>query len=308
MVPHNDPTFMVRRWPGAGGSVSRVLVLADEQKPPVGAALPEVVAFLEGHGVAVQSQHDVRRLTRHEVRGLGGPPPDLVVVLGGDGSVLTAVQLFEDTPIPTIGINFGRVGFLASVEATRWREGLLEVLQGKGLVEPRMRLSARVERANGDAAASWVALNDVVLSRGASPSMIAVRLFDGPARVADYRADGLIFATPSGSTAYSLAAGGPILAPSMAAVVVTPISAHALSHRPLVMGAAHELRAVLTQAAEPATVVVDGREGFQVHEGDQLVVERGPEPYPLLTLPALDPWRRLRDRLGWRGTIEASDP
>lgn len=303
MALPRDSSFEVRRWPNVVGAVSRALVLADEAKAQVGAALPEVVAFLEGHGVSVEAQHDVRALARLERKDLGAPP-DLVVVLGGDGSVLTAVQLFEDRPVPTIGINFGRVGFLASVEASRWREGLLEVLQGKSVVEPRMRLAARLERADGTAAGAWVALNDVVLSRGSAPSMVSVRLFDGRVRVADYRADGLIFATPSGSTAYSLAAGGPILAPSMAAIVVTPISAHALSHRPLVMGAEHELGAQLVRSNGPATLVVDGREGLDVLEGDRVLVGPGPAPYPLLTLSGLDPWRRLRDRLGWRGNFE----
>jgi len=301
VAPQRDPTYDMRRWPEAGASVERVLVLADEQKPRVGAALPEVIAFLEGHGVAVQAQHDVRALARGEGLELRSAP-DLVVVLGGDGSVLTAVQLFQDEPVPTIGINFGRVGFLASVEATRWREGLLEVLQGRALVEPRMRLSARLEQRA--AQHTWTALNDVVLSRGSGPSMVSVRLFDGGARVADYRADGLIFATASGSTAYSLAAGGPILAPTMAAVVVTPISAHSLSHRPLVLGGAHELTAELVAAAEDAAVVVDGREAVPVAVGDRLVVTSGAAPYPLLTLQGLDPWRRLRDRLGWRGNFE----
>jgi NAD+ kinase len=303
LAPSRDSSYEVRRWPGAVGAISRVLVLADEAKAQVGAALPEVVAFLEGHGVSVQAQHDVRSLAKLDGLSLGARP-DLVVVLGGDGSVLTAVQLFQDTPVPTIGINFGRVGFLASVEARRWREGLLEVLQGKSVVEPRMRLAARLERTDGSLGGSWVALNDVVLSRGSGPSMVSVRLFDGTARVADYRADGLIFATPSGSTAYSLAAGGPILAPSMSAVLVTPISAHSLSHRPLVMGSEHELVAVLVRSSGPASIVVDGREGFDVLEGDRLFVGQWPTPYPLLTLPALDPWRRLRDRLGWRGNFE----
>jgi len=303
-VASRDPQFEVRRWPPAGSDLARVLVLADGSKRPVEAALPQVIAFLEGHGVVVESARDLRGLVRCPVPE-SGPQPDLVVVLGGDGSVLTSVQLFEGRPVPTIGINFGRVGFLASVDARRWREGLLEVLQGKSIVEPRMRLAARLVPKNGSSELRWVALNDIVLSRGSGPSMIAIRLLDGGARVADYRADGLIFATPSGSTAYSLAAGGPILAPSMAALLVTPISAHALSHRPLVLGAEHVLTAEVTGATEPASVVVDGREGVVVHEGDRLIVQQGPAPYPLLTLPALDPWRRLRDRLGWRGTFDS---
>ena len=192
---------------------------------------------LEGLGATVETHADVRSLHTEEGRFQPVCEHDLTVVLGGDGSVLTAARLFEGVPVPTIGINFGRVGFLASLEVSSWREGLDDVFAGRALVEDRMRLGASVLRSDGEALPVVLAMNDVVISRGGTPSVAEFELLSAGRRVTDYRADGLIFATPSGSTAYSLAAGGPILDPALRAVVLTPISAHALSHRPLVLGA-----------------------------------------------------------------------
>jgi NAD+ kinase len=125
--------------------------------------------------------------------------------------------------------------------------------------------------------------------------------------VTDYRADGLIIATPSGSTAYSLAAGGPVLAPTLEALVVTPVCPHSLSHRPIVLGPDAELKLVLKRSSGIATLVVDGQGFYPLQQGDEVRLKRHPVPFPLLVQPGLDPYRRLRDRLGWKGSIEAGD-
>ena len=213
--------------------VERVVVLADGTKPEVRPRLAEVVGFLQGRQLEVHVDEDVRGFC--DACEASGPSlsienPDLVVVLGGDGSVLTAVRAFGSKPVPVLGINYGRVGFLAPVEASRWREGLLDALEGRAIQEMRMRM--RVTAPDGQVR---LALNDAVLSRSPDAGMVALALLADGDQVGAYRADGLILATPSGSTAYSLAAGGPILAPTMNGVVVTPISAHALAHRPLVL-------------------------------------------------------------------------
>jgi NAD+ kinase len=137
---------------------------------------------------------------------------------------------------------------------------------------------------------------------------VALRLEADGVRVSDYHADGLIFATPSGSTAYSLGAGGPILAPSMQAVVVTPISAHALAHRPLVMRPDATLSLGVLTARGPVAVSVDGQPAQDLGVGESASIERHPLTYPLLVPGGLDPWRRLRDRLGWKASLsEESD-
>jgi NAD+ kinase len=226
------------------------------------------------------------------------PKPDLCVVLGGDGTVLSTARAFAQQPVPILGINFGRVGYLAPVQAHQWQAGIDDVLDGRATLEPRMRLSLRMPDG-----AQALALNDVVFSRQTAGSMVGLQLEADGVRVSEYHADGLIFATPSGSTAYSLGAGGPILAPSMQAMVVTPISAHALAHRPLVLRPDAILSLRVLTAREPVAVSVDGQAVQALEAGRVARIERHPETYPLLAPAGLDPWRRLRDRLGWRASL-----
>lgn len=292
-----------RPWSPPAGRVRSVLLLADGHKGDVSEAVGEVARHLESLDASVETHADVRSLDTDEGQLEAGGEHDLVVVLGGDGSVLTAARLFERRPVPTIGINFGRVGFLASLEVSGWREGLDDVFSGRALVEDRMRLGASVVREDGVARPAVLAMNDVVISRGGTPSMAEFELLSAGRRVTSYRADGLIFATPSGSTAYSLAAGGPILDPALRAVVLTPISAHALSHRPLVLGPEASLEARVINAGGAVTLDVDGRMVTELGPGDRVLLETSAIPYPLLTTRQFDPWQRLRDRLGWAGNF-----
>lgn len=279
----------------------RVLVLADGAKAEVASSMPEILAWLRERAEVVGVEDDVRAF--------GAQPadpeesrPDLVVVLGGDGSVLAVAQRYAEAPVPVIGVNFGHVGFLAPVEASHWREGLADVFAGRAEPEPRMLLEAQVRVGDGHVTRA-VALNDVVLSRGASQSLVTLRLQLEDEFVCDYRADGLIFATPSGSTAYSLAAGGPILAPDVNGIVVTPIAAHALANRPLVLDPDSHLTVTVLRATGEPTFAVDGRLAEPLKQGDVVALRRHPNAYPLLAPAGLDPWRRLRERLGWRGSF-----
>ncbi len=290
-------------WSPPKGGVGHVLLLADGHKPQVTENIGAVEALLATSCDHVEVRSNVRDIQfdgSFEVQ----REPDLVVVLGGDGSVLTACRLFQNAPVATIGINYGRVGFLASLEGSGWREGLTEVLEGRALVEARMRLRATVVKADGQEGASAIAMNDVVISRGSTPTMAKFELVSAGRAVTSYRADGLIFATPSGSTAYSLAAGGPILDPALRAIVLTPISAHALSHRPLVLGSRAVLEARVVDTAGSVSLDIDGRLVSELREGDAVRLEACEEPYPLLTTRSFDPWQRLRDRLGWAGHFD----
>ena len=270
-------------------SIRRVLVLADRTRPRVGETLDEVAAWL--------APRVDELVCEREARGLERLSPDLVVVLGGDGAILGAARAFAAAPVPTLGIHFGRVGFLASATASRWRDVLEGVLAGRGIVEERMRLEARREQAGREDV--WVALNEVVVQRGAHQGMLTASLWLGEQWVTSYRADGLIVATPSGSTAYSLAAGGPILAPSLSALVVTPVASQGLSSRPIVLHADSPLTVRVERASGISTVVVDGQAFAGLEQGGTVTVNRHPVPYPLLSMPGLDPYRRLRSRLGW---------
>jgi NAD+ kinase len=285
--------------------VRRVLLFADARKAPVREKLGEVRGWLEGRVTAVETIEDSRAF--RPAGSVRGERPDLVVVLGGDGTILAAVRALAATPVPTIGINFGRVGFLAPVEANHWEEGLTEVFEDRAILDLRMRLSAELIGSRASERRELVALNDLVLSRGAAQGLATFGLEVGGAWVSDYRADGLILGTPSGSTAHSLAAGGPILAPEMGGIIVTPICAHTLSHRPLVLHPESEIVVRVRDVSGLATLAVDGQGFHPLVQADAVHVTRHREPYPLLTRPGLDPWKRLRDRLGWRGSME-DDP
>jgi len=286
-------------------AVRSVAVFADESKSGVRELVGELAPLLERRCEEVVVHRDLRRQCKRLVaRPLPElEHPDLVVVLGGDGSMLTVVRAFAEHPVPTLGINFGRVGFLASVVVDDWKLAIEEVLGGEAVIEPRMRLAATLPKHNGEEGRA-VALNDLVVQRGAAQGMMTLSLHDGGRWVSDYRADGLIVASPSGSTAHSLAAGGPILAPSMRGLVVTPISPQSLSHRPMVVHPESQLEIRVQESHGLVTLAVDGHGFYPMQAGDRLAIGQHPELYPLLARPNSDPYERIRERLGWRGTFE----
>ena len=295
----------------------RVLVLANFDKPAVRELAGELEPWLVerlGDANSVRLEKDIRafasrraahpKLPRECTSALESEA-DLVVVLGGDGALLGAVRSFADDPVPTLGINLGRVGFLASTPASRWQETLERVLSGAGELEPRMRLEAEWEPVGEGRRVRRVALNEVALQRGSHQGMLTLSLKVGDTEVTDYRADGVIVATPSGSTAYSLSAGGPILAPSVDGLVVTPICSQGLSNRPIVLPAEGELALTVAQSSGLTTLAIDGQEFHTLTRGQEVRVRRHPVPYPLFAMPGLDPYRRLRERLGWGGGPDA---
>lgn len=290
--------------PKAGG-IKRVLVAADLAKEGARECEGELVPWLRERGVEVERVVDISAFAAQRANQASeqarGPLPDLVVVLGGDGAILGAVRAFAEAPRPTLGINFGRVGFLASTPESDWREALGGVLAGEGVVEPRMRLEAQIE-STGGAVTRAVALNEVLVARGAAPGMLALAVSVDGDWVADYRADGLIFATPSGSTAHSLSAGGPILFPSMLGLIVTPVCPQGLSYRPIVLHPDSALEVRIKETSGEILVAVDGQAFHPLRADDIVRVRRHPIAYPLLAWAKLDPYRRLRDRLGWNQT------
>ena len=294
----------------AEGEVRKVLVLADARKSAVQEFSATLVAWFRERVECVELECDVRSFCEGLVaRPLSerGATPDLLCVLGGDGAILTTVRAFGHAPVPTIGINFGRVGFLASTPASRWEDVLTGVLAGRGVLEPRMRIAARLERA-GVPEVGAIALNEVTVQRGSHQGMLTVGLKVGVDWVTDYRADGLIVATPTGSTAHSLSAGGPILAPEMDALVATPICPQGLASRPIVLRPDHEVVLEVLEATDATTLVVDGHGFFELTTGDRVHIARHPVAYPLLAWEELDPYRRLRERLGWSGAVGTGQP
>jgi len=220
---------------------------------------------------------------------------DIVIALGGDGTFLRAVHRFPDSPI--LGINLGSLGYLSSVEARDFDSAMTKLVHGRYRISERSMLSV-----NG----GYAALNDIVLMRELSGHSARLDLRADGSMVAHYMADGLIFATPTGSTAYSLAAGGPVLMPDSGSVVVTPMNPHALGVRPLVMrdDVRFEVASCLRSPGNSMKigVYVDGENVLTLDEGDTVEIAKSDRKARLVELEGYDPFGVLSRKLGWSGS------
>jgi NAD+ kinase len=223
---------------------------------------------------------------------------DLLVVLGGDGTFLYAADLVGGRGVPLLGVNLGNLGFLTVFSADEVRAAIAAALRGRLEIEERMRLKVTL-RCGDEVRAVRFAVNDAVLSQGALARLIELEAHTGGARVTTYRADGLIVSTPSGSTAYTLAAGGPILRPDLDAMVVTPICPFTLANRPLVLPGATRLHITLGKRARNVVLTVDGQWGENLAPGDRVEMERARRPLRLYRSPTTDFFEILRTKLHW---------
>jgi len=222
---------------------------------------------------------------------------ELLVVLGGDGSVLAAARAIGDRDVPILGINLGRLGFLTEVGPEDAVAALDRVLAGAATVVERQRIAVRVLRGGSEIAAG-VALNDAVITKGSALArMIEFDVRVDAEHIALFRSDGLIVATPTGSTAYNLSAGGPVVEPTVEALVINPICPHILSLRPLVVRADCAIEVVLR--AEEATLTRDGQVGTDLQPGDSVHVVRAAHPARFVELAARNHFDTLRTKLGW---------
>ena len=222
---------------------------------------------------------------------------DLAVVLGGDGTLLAMAKAIAESghDIPILAVNFGSLGFLTEITRPELQQSLDAVLAGRSMFDQRMMLCAQAPNE------SHMALNDVVFSRTALSRMIELSVSVGDQFVSAVRADGLIVATPTGSTAYNLAAGGPIVHPAMDALVLTPIAPHTLTNRPIVIPAEREVRVTSTSsnAGEEVYVTMDGQTGFGLQQGDELTITRAERPLRLVRSSTRSYFEVLRQKLKW---------
>ena len=227
---------------------------------------------------------------------------DVVIVLGGDGTLLAMAKAIAESghDIPILAVNFGSLGFLTEITRPEIFQSLDTVISGKATHDLRMMLRASATRA-GQPLLTHLALNDVVFSRTALSRMIELEVSVGDQFVASVRADGLIVATPTGSTAYNLAAGGPIVHPSMDALVLTPIAPHTLTNRPIVISAEREVRvkSAGTNAGDEVYVTVDGQTGFALSEGDEIAITKAERPIRLIRATTRSYFEVLRQKLKW---------
>ena len=222
----------------------------------------------------------------------GSAAPDAVVVLGGDGTMLSAVHRFPGVPL--LGLNLGSLGYLASVEEAHFDGAIRALAAGRFAISRRTALSVRGVNA----------LNDVVVSRGVTGHAIRLDFSVDGEPVTRFVADGLVVATPTGSTAYSLAAGGPVLMPASQSFVVTPVCPHALSSRPLVLkdSARMAVSVEVREAGEEPAVFADGRQVCTLSAGEELEISKSGATVPLIELDDVNPYEVLTRKLGWSGS------
>lgn len=236
-------------------------------------------------------------------RGAIGAEADLIIVLGGDGSMLSAARSLLAFGKPMIGVNRGRLGFLTDISPDTLGEQIRAVLAGDYSSEERFLLDVSVER-RGEVIAEGDALNDVVVNSGTSAQMIEIELYIDDEFVNRQRADGLIVSTPTGSTAYSLSGGGPIMHPSLDALLILPMFPHALSSRPIVIRGTSEIRIdVIDRNRIHPPVTCDGQVNMTARPGDSVVLRRNPSVLTLLHPPGYSFYASCRDKLQWSGAL-----
>jgi NAD+ kinase len=278
-----------------------VAIISKPDKPEVAQILPQLYDWLRKHGYAVviDSETDVYATGPEVVArpDLGSRSLDFVIVLGGDGTLLSTSRAVAKAGIPVLGVNLGSLGFLTEVPLPELYDALEEVDQKRASVESRSLVQCQLMR-EGNCLMSYAALNDVIVNKSAIARLNDYDLYIDKAFVTEYKADGLIVSTPTGSTAYSMAAGGPILTPSVDAFVITPVSPHSLTHRPLIVRDSVEIEIVVKTGEEQAYLSVDGQVGMPVRDGDRILCRKADYQVQLLRIRKAF-FEVLRTKLKW---------
>jgi NAD+ kinase len=225
---------------------------------------------------------------------------DCVFVLGGDGTFLSAVRWIAHHTTPILGVKFGEIGFLAETTADKLYSVAESILKKRYTTRPRMRLVVKVLRGGQEIACETV-LNDVVLNKGALARLANIKTYIDDNYLTVYRADGLIIATPTGSTAYSLAAGGPIVHPSVPGILLSPICPFTLTNRPLIVPDTSTIRLQLAEKSTDIRLTFDGQVGVEIDERDTIIVTKGPHPVQMIALPDQEYFDVLKAKLKWSG-------
>ena len=289
--------------------MTRVGLIAKRGLTEASDVLAELAGWLEARRVQPVFEADTARLA--------GLPPgrptasretlprecDLIIALGGDGTLIgVAGRIAESgSDVPILGVNFGSLGFLTEITLPELYDALEATLAGRAVIEPRAMLEARTLR-DGEPFAEHVVLNDIVITKGALSRIIGMSVEVGDQPVTRVRADGLIIASPTGSTAYNLAAGGPIVHPAVDAMLLTPIAPHTLTNRPVVIAGSLQVHVQpIMDAHDEVFVTFDGQSGFPLRPQDRVSVRRAPRPVRIVKSASRSYFDVLREKLKWGG-------
>ncbi|MGE0432293.1 MAG: NAD(+)/NADH kinase [Planctomycetota bacterium] len=286
-LPTPDPAA---DWPDR----PRVAIVGSSRKPETGVAINELESLLR-----TRADVEVVLVTTDDTRDLSNVNADLMIVFGGDGSLLSVARRMGDNQLPVVGVNFGKFGFLAEWELAEFREDLDLLLRGRFHLRSRVMLAVSVVR-NGETVFRTRGLNEMVVSRSHFSRIVQLELWVRKKYCTQYHVDGIIIATPAGSTAHSLSAGGPVLSPGMECWVITPICPHTMTVRPLVVPAGPSEVRVL-HADDTIALTVDGQECFVLEMGDVVKVEQPPMHFQLIKSGRRSFFETLRTKLNWSG-------
>jgi len=276
-------------------------LISRPDRPEVAQILPNLFAWLGEHGYKVILDLETAKyIAGQEVvprAQMSSRALDLVIVLGGDGTLLSAARVTAAVDVPLLGVNLGSLGFLTDVPLHSLYPMLEAIAQGRASVEYRSLMQVQLLR--GDTVrGSYMVFNDAVVNKTALARLNTYDLHIDKAFVASYRADGMIVATPTGSTAYSLSAGGPVLMPTVKALVITPVAPHSLTHRPLVVPDSVEIEILLRSEEEVAYLSLDGQPGLDLRDGDRVRCRRSEHQVSLFRT-GTDFFHVLRTKLKW---------
>lgn len=255
--------------------------------------------YLSARGANVIAEDDVAKeigatplsqVDPHEI--------EFLLSMGGDGTILGLVHKYADLNAAVIGINLGHLGFMADIPISEIYPSLQDLILGNYTIDERVALDGALPTGE-----SFFAVNDIVIHRGKNPSLVEMSLHVNGTYLNTFVADGLIVSTPNGSTAYSLASGGPILHPNINAIVITPISPHTISNRPIVLNADEEIQIQYLSNYDPLEVSADGLAPLPLHTGDVLKLKRSEKVFRLVNLTRHDYFSTLRTKLGWAGKL-----
>lgn len=255
--------------------------------------------FLSNHGITVVAEEeDAKLINAKPISSVDPKDIRFMISMGGDGTMLRLVHKYENLNAAMLGINLGHLGFMADVPIADIYPSLQDLINGSYKIDERVMIQG--ESLHGE---RCFAVNDIVVHRGKNPSLVEIAIHIDGTYLNTFEADGIIIATPNGSTAYSLAAGGPIISPDLEALVLTPISPHTISNRPIVLTANQEIQIQYLSDYDPVEIRADGLTHHDLQTGDVFRITRSPKNFKLVSLLRRDYFSTLRTKLGWSGKL-----
>ena len=289
---------------GVGAGMMQIAVFPNRTKERAGEIVDRIFKYYKSKDVRLVMPANDARYYKKDGSGLPCVERvhiDMALSIGGDGTLLGVCRRFTNQEVPVCGINLGTLGFLVDIEPQELEGRLEKIISGEYRIENRLLLSAYIKSDFGEKYLGN-AINDVVISKGGVARMLKLKLFINETHLMNYQADGLIVSSPTGSTAYSLSAGGPILNPNIKCLLLTPICAHTFQMRPLVVGDRDVIKLKVAETHQDIIITLDGQESFYVKPGDEITVKKADTTAHIVKFEDKDYYRVLRNKL-WNSRI-----